>query len=154
MRSRSATTLALVCLLLQAGAAAGAEEAWPLDMAKAVNMAFQDDVAGDGVGGWTDQGGNDFQHMPLVEQTLCGVPFRIVDPAKNAGKGCPVLRGHGRKDLPDSAKVPVGRKGGILLNTTSVKDPRGIRVLAAAIPRRGATLREQGGDAAVFKEAR
>ena len=106
--------LALVGAVALAGAARG-EDAFPLDLSKVVNMGFQDDVAGDGVGGWTDQGGNDFRHMPVGDQVLCGVSFRIVDPAKNGGKGCLVLRGHGRKDLPEAAKVAVGRKGACIV---------------------------------------
>jgi beta-galactosidase len=88
------------------------DTAFPLDLSKVANMGFRDDVADDRVGGWTDQGGNDFRRMPLGEQTLCGVPFRILDPAKNGGKSCLALRGHGRVYFPESAKVAVNRKAG------------------------------------------
>ncbi|HEY3323309.1 MAG TPA: glycoside hydrolase family 2 TIM barrel-domain containing protein, partial [Planctomycetota bacterium] len=95
--------------------ACATEGAFALDLSGAANMGFRDEVAGDGAGGWTDQGGNDFRNMPLGDQTLCGVPFRIIDPAKNGGKSCLVLRGHELKFLPESAKVVVGRKGAALV---------------------------------------
>ena len=78
-------------------------------------MGFRDEIDGDRVGGWTDQGGNDFRHMPVGKQTLCGVPFRIIDPAQNGGKSCIVLRGHGRDYFPESAKVRVGRRGAVIV---------------------------------------
>ena len=88
-----------------------AEEApFFLDLSKVANMGFRDEVADDQAGGWTDQGGNDFRHMPVGEQTLCGLPFRILDPARNNGKSCLVLRGHGRDYFPVSAAAKVGRK--------------------------------------------
>jgi hypothetical protein len=37
----------------------------PLDLRARVNMGFKDDKSGDGKGGWTDQGDNDFRMMPL-----------------------------------------------------------------------------------------
>ncbi|MCY3024611.1 MAG: hypothetical protein NTW87_37025 [Planctomycetota bacterium] len=86
------------------------DEAFFLDLSGAANMGFRDETAGDGVGGWTDQGGNDFRNMPVGEQTLCGVPFRIVDPARNGGKSCLVLRGHDAKTFPESARIAAGRK--------------------------------------------
>jgi len=91
--------------------AISAEEApFFLDLSKVANMGFRDEVADDQTGGWTDQGGNDFRHMPVGEQTLCGVPFRILDPAKNDRKSCLVLRGHGRDYFPLSAAAKVGHK--------------------------------------------
>ena len=101
--------LGIVALALTA--TARSDDGFKLDLSPVVNRGFKDDVAGDGAGGWTDQAGNDFRHMPLGEQTLCGVPVRIIDPAANGGKSCLVLRGHGDKNLPESAKVTVGRKG-------------------------------------------
>ncbi|MBN8216424.1 MAG: hypothetical protein J0L75_07255 [Spirochaetes bacterium] len=57
------------------------------DLAPAANMGFQDDAAGDGKGGWSDQGpGNDFREFDLGQKTFGDVPFRITDPAANGGK--------------------------------------------------------------------
>ena len=107
-----------LCLWLLLGLLAGlclpsraAEpQAHPLDLTEAANMGFRDRTAGDRKGGWTDQGGNDFRHMPVGRQDLCGVPFRITDPAGNDGRSCVVLRGHDRDYFPRSVTVPVGRK--------------------------------------------
>ena len=72
----------------------------PLDLRGLANRGFSDDVDGDGQGGWTDQGGNDFRDMPLGPQTLQGVPFTIIDPAANGGRSCMVLGGAGRPAFP------------------------------------------------------
>lgn len=87
----------------------------PLDLGAVCNMGFRDELADDGKGGWTDQGGNDFRYMPLGALTFCGVPFTILDPAKNQGKSCLVLRGNGRQQLAMSATVPVARRAGALV---------------------------------------
>jgi len=104
MRRRLNT--ALLLLLAVPLAAAGEDAVFPerlsgsfaLPLSKTANRGFRDEVAGDGVGGWTDQGGNDFRHMPVGDQMLCGVPFRILDPAKNGGKSCLVLNMTSVKD--------------------------------------------------------
>ncbi len=81
----------------------------PLDLRKFMNMAFRDSVAGDGKGGWFDQGPNDFANMPLGKQILAGVPFEIVDPESNNGRGVLILYGNPRSSFPKSAgPVPVG----------------------------------------------
>jgi len=86
-----------------------------IDIRAACNTGFRDSVAGDGRGGWTDQGANDLRAIPAGEQTFRGVPFDIVDPAKNGGRACIVLRGgHGRQDFANSASFDVGRKAGVL----------------------------------------
>lgn len=90
-------------------------EPQPLDLTKACNMGFRDEASDDGAGGWTDQGGNDFRNMPLGFQTLCSVPFNIVDPGKNNGKSCIVLRGNGKKQFAESVTVPVSRKAGAIV---------------------------------------
>jgi len=109
MRIHLATVLLLVLAFSRCTCSAE-DGAFCLDLSGAANMGFRDETAGDGVGGWTDQGGNDFRNMPVGAQTLCGVPFRILDPAKNGGKSCLVLRGHEAKTFPESAKVAARRK--------------------------------------------
>ena len=74
----------------------------PLDLSSAANMAFADEVAGDRKGGWFDQGNQDFADMPLGDQILAGVPFRILDPAKNNGKSAVLLHGIYRPYFPDA----------------------------------------------------
>lgn len=66
----------------------------PLDLRSAANMGFADDVAGDGKGGWTDQGAeNDLSMLPVGRHRLGGIDFEIIDPAKNNGLSCIMLAG-------------------------------------------------------------
>lgn len=62
--------------------------------------------------GATDPGRPLFTGLPVGDQTLGGVPVRILDPAKNDGKALVVLNGAGAcKDLPREVEVPVGVQG-------------------------------------------
>ncbi len=96
-----------------------AQEQWyQVDLTRQVNRGFADPVAGDGLGGWTDEGPEDDLHyMPTGLLTLYGVPFRVIDPADNRGRSCVVLRagpGPGtrtnRAEYPRSVTIPVGRR--------------------------------------------
>jgi beta-galactosidase len=91
-------------------AASNVEEAFfPVDMRKACNMGFKDDVAGDHKGGWTDQGANDMRYFPVGPQVLGGVKFDVIDPARNDGKSCIVLKGKPCPYFPaQSNEIPVG----------------------------------------------
>lgn len=100
-----------------------AQEQWyQVDLSKQVNRGFADEVAGDGQGGWTDEGpDNDLHYMPTGLLSLYGVPFRIIDPAQNSGKSCLVLRagpGPGtrtnRDEYPRSVTIPISRKSNVL----------------------------------------
>ena len=83
----------------------------PIPIAGSANMAFADEVAGDGRGGWFDQGSNDFASMPVGRHVLAGVPFEIADPATNGGRAAIVLFGTNRDFFPERApEIPVGRK--------------------------------------------
>ena len=82
----------------------------PVDIAAACNTGFADETAGDGKGGWTDQGENDLRNLPTGPLELRGIPFRVIDPAKHQGKSCIILKGKGRESFPASATIPVGRK--------------------------------------------
>jgi hypothetical protein len=56
------------------------------DLAPRANMGFADDTAGDGKGGWSDQGAaNDFREFDVKKGLFGNVPFRIIDPAANGG---------------------------------------------------------------------
>ena len=79
-----------------------------VDLRPAVNMGFADPVAEDGAGGWTDQGPeNDLSMMKTGKQVLAGIPFEVIDPAKNNGKSCLLMRGGARPSFCRSASVSV-----------------------------------------------
>lgn len=83
-------------------------QAQPVDLRRAMNMGFADEVAEDGKGGWTDQGAdNDLSMMKTGLHELSGIPFRIVDPVANDGKSCIAMRGKARPDFCKSARVSV-----------------------------------------------
>lgn len=65
-----------------------------LDLTAHANLGFRDEVAGDGAGGWSDQGSeNDLRTFDPQRQDFGGVPFRIIDPATNGGKAVLTFRG-------------------------------------------------------------
>lgn len=79
-----------------------------VDLSRAANMGFSDPVAGDGQGGWSDQGpendGAGFDHR---KGCYANVPFRITDPAQNKGKSILTFRSlHFRNGLRN-AVIPV-----------------------------------------------
>ncbi len=58
-----------------------------LDLSEAANMGYHDPVAGDGKGGWSDQGPeNDAAKFRWKQSAFGNVPFRLIDPEKNGGK--------------------------------------------------------------------
>lgn len=68
-------------------------EFYPLSLKKAANMGFADDQAGNGRGGWTDQGsGKDLRTFPSGIHTALDLPFRTENPASNGGKSCVILK--------------------------------------------------------------
>ncbi|MBR0459055.1 MAG: hypothetical protein IJJ26_07445 [Victivallales bacterium] len=71
-----------------------------IDITKLCNWGYSDAVAGDGKGGWTDQGpDNDMSSFPMADLTAFGVPFKVVDEKKNNGLGNLTLAAEDR-DLP------------------------------------------------------
>ncbi len=59
-----------------------------LDLTKSMNMGFADKAAGDGKGGWSDQGpDNDASKFKFKgRKTFAGIPFLVVDPGRNGGR--------------------------------------------------------------------
>ncbi len=110
MKTMSGTTLILALLCL--GIVGHAQTC--LDLSSVCNMGFRDDYANDGRGGWSDDGGNDYRHIPLGNQTFCGIPFKVIDPTANKGKSCVVLYGQPRTNYPQRVTVPVNRKAAAL----------------------------------------
>ncbi len=83
----------------------------PIDLRPYATRNFSDDVAGDGEGGWTDQGAeNDMRFFTLRGlQTLKGVQFDIINPDTNNGKSVVALRGNNDMALPTMVEVPVNQ---------------------------------------------
>ncbi len=100
---------AAVALAPPASPAAG-KDFTPLDMTGVVNMGWRDGVAGDGKGGWTDQGSNDMRAVEPGRKVLGGVPFELIDPAGNGGKAVLVLKSRNFPSGAKACKLPVGAK--------------------------------------------
>jgi hypothetical protein len=110
-RKRVPLFLLLSAALLISLAAAVRASFTFIDISKACNMGFRDEVADDKTGGWFDQGAKDFREMPLGEQETCGVTFRIIDPSSNNNKSCIILRGTEKPYFPQKAEIePINRK--------------------------------------------
>ena len=64
-----------------------------IDLRAHCNRAFIDSLAGDGTGGWTDQGAvNSLEGTPWGRQDLLGVPFEFIRTDENADRTCLVMR--------------------------------------------------------------
>ena len=84
----------------------------PLDLGRAANRGFRDDVADDGKGGWNDQGPqNDLRMFRPGDYRFFGIEFRVLDPEKNGGRSCIVLNGAKRTCFLDSASIDVSARG-------------------------------------------
>lgn len=82
-----------------------------VDLSEKANAGFRDDIDNDGKGGWTDQGDNDFRMMPTGIQEAAGITFNILDPEKNDGYGCLVVRGTNRPHFPTAIRgIKAGKK--------------------------------------------
>lgn len=57
------------------------------------------------------EGTNDFRVMPKGMISTAGIPFRIMDPEQNGGKGCLIVRGSERKRFPPAIRnIRIGGK--------------------------------------------
>lgn len=85
-------------------------ESRTVSLQSVANMGFRDESAGDGRGGWTDQGPeNDMSPLKPGTLSCSGVDFTILDPETNNGKSCLVLS-RSQKKFPSSAalRIPEG----------------------------------------------
>lgn len=65
-----------------------------VSLAPSANMGFADEVAGDGRGGWTDQGkDHDLSALEPGRRLFGNVLFDVVDPKQNNGRSCLVFAG-------------------------------------------------------------
>ena len=101
----------IVAGLSAAGGAAAAESGCKMvDLKAVVNMDWRDEVWGDGKGGWTDQGDTDMRNIEVGVRTFFGIPFDVIDPAKNGGKAVLTLKSRKFPPGPAAATAPVGLK--------------------------------------------
>lgn len=79
----------------------------PIDLCSAANTGFTDEADNDVKGGWTDQGkANDLRNLPAGTRRMQGIVYDILDPAKNGGRSCIVLRGRARPRFASEAVAP------------------------------------------------
>lgn len=85
-----------------------------VDLSPYTNREFRDEAAGDGKGGWTDQGSrNDLSSLTLRGiNKLKGVPFNIIEPDNNNGTSLILLRGRNDAVLPTRVEIPVNQTVG------------------------------------------
>ena len=82
-----------------------------LDLSGKMNMGFADPAAGDGKGGWSDQGpDNDARNFNFSKSRYANVPFKVVNPAKNNGKSALVFRSSNFQNGLPEAVVSFGDK--------------------------------------------
>jgi hypothetical protein len=95
------TALALAAAILVPTAHAGFT---PLPLQTAANRELEDQVAGDGKGGWSDQGAeNCLSGFPRGRSDFAGIPFEI--PAN--GPAAIFLKGTKLPAFPESVEIPV-----------------------------------------------
>lgn len=101
-----------------------------LPLEQVANWGFADRTAGDGKGGWHDQGAvQDASGFPVGRKTFANVPFRVLDPNRNGGKAIAALRCPRLPSLPEdvtiSVKTPVRGKYLYLLHSSAWGEPKG-----------------------------
>ncbi len=75
-----------------------------LDLRAVANRSYGDTVAGDGKGGWTDQGENHLRHAPWGVTDCNGIPFDFIRPDQNDDRACVILRSTRQPELPDAVR--------------------------------------------------
>ena len=107
-----------------------------VSLAECANMGFEDKVAGDGKGGWTDQGpANDLRQMQPGVIEVGALSFNILDPKKNNSRAVLVLAGKKREFAPStvSLELPQNSSGAINLLHASAWPPKTGTVLGFMI---------------------
>lgn len=75
-----------------------------IDLRKEANRSFEDRVAGDGKGGWTDQGENCLHGVEWGIFDCNGVPFEFIRVDQNDNRTCIVLGSRTMPDLPRAVR--------------------------------------------------
>jgi len=94
----------------------------PVDISAQANMDTWNDgkAAKNGVTGWlSEDRDNDLRHMPTGGQIFAGVPYTVIDPARNGRKAAVAVSQ--RSGLPQNVDIPVNAAAGslYLLHATS-----------------------------------
>lgn len=93
----------------------------PIALHAVANRALRDDVAGDGRGGWTDQGpDNDLSTFRPGRMTVSRVTFDVIDPATNDGRAVLVL-GQASQQVAHDAGEAARPAGDETLNATAAR---------------------------------
>ncbi len=83
---------------------------YPLSLKQVANRGCADDVAGDGKGGWTDQGPDkDIRTFPFGLHAVMNIPFSVLNPAENDGKNCIILKSLHSPSGATGFTLPVNR---------------------------------------------
>lgn len=86
-----------------------------IDLRSFANRGFEDRIADDGKGGWTDQGENSLIGVPWGTRNFAGVPFTIIRFDENFDKTCIVLKSPHIKNVPEKVTgIPVDSKAHML----------------------------------------
>lgn len=100
-----------------------------VDLGTAANMGFADEKAGDGIGGWSDQGpDNDFRTFDFRQTSLGGMEFKIADPAMNGGHAVITLFNGKFTAKIETAAKPAARFLYLLHTTTYNSEKKGSRI--------------------------
>ena len=79
-----------------------------LDLSKTANVGL-DEPFDEAVAGVQDLKKKDgFRELPVGRQVFRGVPFQILDPAKNQDRSLVVLKGRHKPDFPEGVSIPAG----------------------------------------------
>lgn len=93
------------------------QQFFTVDLSKAANNSFVDEVPCDGKG-WVDLGPNlDLRCITPGEKKIDGIPFNVIDEKRNGGQGFVMVQNWGYADrtFPSRAEFPVGRTAASLV---------------------------------------
>lgn len=129
------TTLFLALTVFHPSTGRTAEGDYPLDLKAVANMDFQDEVAGDGKGGWSDQGAdNDLRGFDITQHNFAGVRFTIINPATNQRRAVLTFdNAHARTGLKTStvtvpAEAPAATNLYLLHTSCWNQEPKGTTI--------------------------
>lgn len=82
----------------------------PVNLRGAANRGLRDEVGGDGKGGWTDAGVNDFRQAPVGHNRFLNIPFEIIDPSTNRDRSVIILKGGKCPSFPENVTVGINKR--------------------------------------------